>query len=355
MNEHDLRQLEIPLPFAPQRHSMSDRAQERVQIWATRFGLLADDAAARRFDSLGYARFSAYWCPTASFADMLLVAEWITVFFIFDDLQNQAITTGRLEDYDRLRHTALQVVHERGCSGPVPPVIAALSNLCTRTFPRNSVAWQRRFELNLELWLIGHARENSFRQAGRSPSPEEYPRLRRDASTVLPTVDLAEIIEHTELPDALYFGPSYQEIIATTADIMCWTNDLHSLAVEYDAEDTINLVTTLHDHRGMDLSESVAEVRRLIDVRIADSQAAAQSITAEMDALHLPPRIRNGVRRCIRDCQSAMAGMELWDRTDTVRFTPDAELGDTRNIDYNNGFLDGSAIGRAAQADSRRV
>ncbi|WP_369637173.1 hypothetical protein [Nocardia sp. JMUB6875] len=340
MNEHDLRHLEIALPFPPQRHSMSDRAQERVQIWAMRFGLLTDEESARRFNSLGYARFSAYWCPTASFADMLLVAEWITVFFVFDDLQNLAITTGRLDDYDRLRHAALQVVHQRGISGPVPPVIAALSNLCTRTFPRNSQAWQRRFELNLELWLVGHARENAFRQAGRSPSPEEYARLRRDASTVLQTVDLAEIIEHTEIPDALYFGPSYQEIIATTADIMCWTNDLHSLANETDEEDTINLVTTLRNHRGMDLAQAVAEVRQLINMRIADNQAAAQSITAEMDALHLPPRIRNAVRRCIRDCQSAMAGMELWDRTDTVRFAPPEDLRAARNIDYGNGFLD---------------
>ncbi|BAW07598.1 terpene synthase family protein [Nocardia seriolae] len=271
---------------------------------------------------------------------MLLVAEWITVFFIFDDLQDLAITTGRLDDYDRLRHAALRVVREHGVAGPVPPVIAALSNLCTRTFPRNSPVWQRRFELNLELWLIGHARENAFRQAGRSPSPEEYPRLRRDACTVLPTVDLAEVVEHTEIPDALYFGPAYQEIIATTADIMCWINDLHSLAIEHDTEDTTNMVRTLHDHRGMDLPQAVVEVRRLIDNRITDCQAAAQSITAEMDALRLPPRIRNAVRRCIRDCQSAIAGMEIWDRTDTVRFAPDVDLRQARNIDYGNGFLD---------------
>ncbi|WP_433560360.1 terpene synthase family protein [Nocardia sp. CA-151230] len=340
MNEHDLRHLEIPLPFSPQRHSMSDRAQERVQIWAQRFGLLQDEAAARRFESLGYARFSAYWCPTSSFADMLLVAEWITVFFVFDDLQDLAIITGRLDDYDHLRHTALEVVHERGVAGPVPPVIAALSNLCTRTFPRNSEAWARRFALNLELWLVGHARENAFRRAGKSPSPDEYPRLRRDACTVLPTADLTEVIEHTEIPDALYYGPAYQEMIATTADIMCLINDLHSLAIETDAEDTINLVTTLQHHLGMELPQAVTEVRRLIEVRIADHRAAAEAMTAEMDALQLPPRIRHGVRRCIRDCQSAIAGMELWDRTDTVRFTPDADLRDARNIDYGNGFLD---------------
>ncbi|GAM49341.1 hypothetical protein [Nocardia seriolae] len=90
----------------------------------------------------------------------------------------------------------------------------------------------------------------------------------------------------------------------------------------------------------MDLPQAVVEVRRLIDNRITDCQAAAQSITAEMDALRLPPRIRNAVRRCIRDCQSAIAGMEIWDRTDTVRFAPDVDLRQARNIDYGNGFLD---------------
>ncbi|QLY28193.1 terpene synthase family protein [Nocardia huaxiensis] len=323
MNEHELRQLEIPLPFAPQRHPMSDAAQHRAGVWARRHGLLETDTDAARFDALGYGRFAAHWCPTANFSDLVLMAEWITLFFFFDDLQDQAIATGNGGEYDDLRHDATRIIRGRAAAPTDHPVLTALSELCVRTSARNSAAWARRFALDLEIWLLGHARENAFRRAARTPGPDEYPRLRRDACTVLPTVDLAEIIEHTEIPDALYFGPSYQQIIATTADIMCWINDLHSLARELDAEDPINMVTVLRHHRALTLAEAVDEVRHAIDARIRDHQSAITTLTTEMDALHLSAHTRHGILRCVRDCGSAIAGMESWDRTDTVRFAAD--------------------------------
>ncbi|WP_067828361.1 terpene synthase family protein [Nocardia inohanensis] len=339
MNEHDLRQLEIPLPFQPERNSQTHQAQRSARVWASRFELIRDESAAGKFDALGYGRFASYWCPTASFPDLVLMVEWITLYFVFDDLQDRAAQTGRFDEYDRLRHAALDVVHSRGLSEPGEPVLAALSDLCRRSFARNSPAWARRFELNLDVWLIGHARENSFRQAGTTPSLEEFVRLRRDASTVLPTFDLAEIVEHIEIPDRLYFGPSYQQIIASTTDLMCWINDLHSLAVEVETDDPINLVTVLRRHAGMDLARAVAEVRRLIEGRIADHQAAVAGIAAEMDDLALPPNLRNGIRRCLRDARSAIAGMELWDRTDTVRFAASDHARQQRDIDYGNDYL----------------
>ncbi|MGX1804171.1 terpene synthase family protein [Nocardia sp. NPDC055321] len=321
MNECDLRQLEITLPFPPRPHLSGARAQRHAQHWATRFGLLADERSRRRFESLGYGRFASYWCSGASFADLALLAEWITLFFIFDDLQDAAIAEQRADEYDGLRYRALDVIHRRARPAePATPVIAALENLCERTYPRQNPSAARRFALNLEIWLMGHARENVFRASSTVPGPAEYPRLRRDACTVLPTVDLAEIAERAVVPDALYFGPAYQEIIATTADLMCWINDLHSLAVETETEDPINLVTVLRRHRGLDLPDAVAQVRAMIADRVRDNLAAAAAIRPEMDELRLTPQVRNAVLRCVRDCQSATAGMELWDRTDTVRF-----------------------------------
>lgn len=321
INEYDLRQLEIALPFDPRPHPSGVRAQRWAQNWATRFDLLADERARRRFDTLGYGRFAAYWCASTTFDDLVLVAEWITLFFIFDDLQDAAISANRAAEYDRLRYSALDVIHQRTDRKDTDlPVIAALEDLCGRTFPRQSTAAARRFALNLEVWLVGHARENVYRSSSTVPGPAEYPRLRRDASTVLPTLDLAEIVEGVTLPDSLYFGHCYQEIVATTADIMCWINDLHSYAVEAATADPINLVTVLRRHGRLSLPDAVAEVEAMIATRVEDHLAAAVGIAAEMDRLELARSDRDAVARLIRDCQSATAGMELWDRTDTVRF-----------------------------------
>ncbi|MFF2554925.1 hypothetical protein ACFVUS_28245 [Nocardia sp. NPDC058058] len=325
MNERELQQMEIILPFRPRRHPGGTRAQCYARTWATRFELLPDDDSQSRFDTLGYGRFASYWCPTAAFVDLVLLVEWITLFFTFDDLQDLAMMTDNVGEYDALRYAALDVVHRRPRrNGDNPPVIAALENLCGRTFPRQNSDAARRFALNLEIWLVGHARENVFRYSATTPSLAEYARLRRDASTVLPTVDLTEIAERAVIPDALYFGPSYQEIIATTADIMCWINDLHSLSVETVSEDPINLVTVLRRHSGLNLEDAVAEVRKLIESRVEDNRAAVLGIRSEMDTLNLDAQVRHAVERCIRNCHSATAGMELWDRTDTVRFTGNA-------------------------------
>ncbi|WP_067715014.1 terpene synthase family protein [Nocardia yamanashiensis] len=337
MNENDLRQLEIPLPFQFEQHPQAHQAQQAARTWASRFELLRDASAARKFDDLGYGRFAAYCSPTANFTDLVLLTEWIALFFVFDDLQGKAVTAGRLDEYDDLRHAALGVVHQRGLAEPAEPVLAALSNLCKRTFDRNSQDWARRFELNLHIWLTGHARENAFRHSGATPTAAEFVRVRRDASTMQPILDLMELVEHTEIPDPLYYGPSYQLIVAATTDIMCWINDLHSLAAEVEAGDPMNLVIVLRRTAGLDLPQAVAEVRRMIDERIAEHQAATDGIVAEMDALGLPANLRNGVRRCLRDGRSAIAGMELWDRTDTVRFA--ASAAQHRDLDYDRDFL----------------
>jgi hypothetical protein len=325
MIENDLQQLTIPLPFDPQRNPMSIRAERFAQDWAIRFELL-HSGQERKYQSLGYGRFAAFWCPNASFADLVLVIEWVTLFFIFDDFQDLAIKTNRMERYNDIRYSALQVIHNHGrCGSGHRPIVVALSDLCERTFAGQSSMWARRFELNLEVWLLGHARENTFRLVGIAPSPEEYLYLRRDASTVLPTVDLAELVEHTEIPDQLYFGRCYQEIVNTTADIMCLINDLHSLASENGPKaDPINMVTVLRQHHRLDLDQAVSAIRELIGIKIENHRSAASEIESEMAALELRPATRKGVLRCMLDCQSAIAGMELWDRTGTTRFATTA-------------------------------
>jgi hypothetical protein len=320
MNDVYDDQLPVGLPFAAQQNPHSAAAQRSTREWASGFGLLGSSRVLERFDALGYGRLTAYACPTSELATLQLVADWFTLFFVFDDIQGDALASSRITQYESLRRVLLQVIWDRGRQAVGHPVASALADLCRRTFPGRSPAWAHRFELHLEVWLTGQARENGYRCAGATPGIHEYTGMRRDASTVYPIVDLMEVAEGVEVPEHVYYGSDYQTLVTGTADITCWINDIHSLAVEVAAHDPINLVSVLCEDRRIPSPQAVAEVRQMISARVEDHLAAARSLAAGLAATGLPVGVREGIERCVRDQMSVAAGMEVWDRTDTVRF-----------------------------------
>ncbi|MBR7678549.1 hypothetical protein KDA82_37420, partial [Streptomyces daliensis] len=96
---------------------------------------------------------------------------------------------------------------------------------------------------------------------------EDYIAVRRDASTVLPTLDLVERAEGATVPDALYGTPQYQTLVLGTADIMCWVNDIHSLHMERG--DPINFVTVLDHHEKTGVQKAVDTVAERVAGRVA--------------------------------------------------------------------------------------
>ncbi|RSD14785.1 hypothetical protein EIY87_24695 [Amycolatopsis eburnea] len=217
--------------------------------------------------------------------------------------------------------------------------MAAVADLCTRTFPGRGPEWERRFALNLETWLAGHARENAFRAAAVPPGSAEYVRLRRDASTVLPNCDLIELTEGAEIPDALYYRGAYQEVVAATADIMCWANDVHSLPGELAAGDPINFVVVLAEERRLDWPAAVRCVCDRIADRVAERTAAERRLDADLAELELPDDLRRAVRRGVANQGSWAAGMERWDRTDTIRHAAPKFTDETGRAGYAENLL----------------
>lgn len=261
----------------------------------------------------------SYAAPDAQDDDLQLLVDWNTLFFAFDDIQDDALLSGKRVEYERLRRQVLETIDQRGRRPSWHPVVAGVSDLCDRTFPGRGADWTKRFALNLEIWLTGHARESAFRSAAVSPGLAEYARLRRDASTVLPNCDLVELATGAELPDALYFRGAYQEIVAATADIMCWTNDVHSLAAELAAGDPINLVVVLVREQGLGWADAVQRVCDMIADRVAQRGGAERRLAADLAELGLPEAIKSAARRSVGNQGSWAAGMERWDRTDTIR------------------------------------
>jgi hypothetical protein len=314
---------DVRLPFVTATHPQAPRLQELTEQWCQEFGLLRSPDVVTKFSALGYGRIMATLCPYVPLDTMSLITDWNSFFFIADDQQNNAITTNRVRRYEDLADAVRHVIADD--TNPTPaddhPIVAALRDLLRRTLPDRPPYWQARFRANLDLWLTGHLAENSYRLSGTVPQVPDYISVRRNASTVLPTLDLVEMAERAMISDELYRTPQYRTLVLGTADIMCWINDIHSLHMEQD--DPINFVTVLTHHQHLETQRAMDAVAARIAARVQDHLTAARELPLAMDGLE--PAAQKAIMWCVQDQQSWAAGMEAWDRTDTIRFA-DSEV-----------------------------
>lgn len=329
---------DLRLPFDTATHPGAGRVQELTEAWCRKFGLLRSPDVAAKFRALGYGRIMATLCPEAPLAGLALVTDWNSFFFITDDQQNIAVDTGRTGRYEALVATLRQVI-----AGAPPanghPLVVALRDLLSRTLPNRPAYWVARLRHNLDLWLTGHLAENAYRTAGTVPTVADYVRVRRDACTVLPTLDLVEMIEGATVPDTLYRTPQYETLVLGTADIMCWINDIHSLHKEQG--DPINLVTVLDHHQHLGVRSAIDAVAERIATRVREYRTAARELPGTMTRLGVSPADQVPIMRCVRDQQSWAAGMETWDRTDTIRFADTEVPGPGGTASYVEDLIDG--------------
>ncbi|MEW9553254.1 hypothetical protein [Nonomuraea sp. NPDC050783] len=339
---HELQDLR--LPFSTATHPQADLLQEMTERWCRAQGLLGSARFAATFRALGYGRVMATLCPHAPLAGMALITDWNSLFFVADDQQNNAVTTGRADLYDDLvTRMRLLVAGHDPAAPPAHPLPAALRDLLRRTLPGRPPAWTSRFRRDLDLWLQGHLMENSYRLSGVVPDVAAYVRVRRAACTVLPTLDLVELVEGATVTDALHRTPEYRTLVLSTADIMCWINDVHSLHMERG--DPINLVTVLEHHHHLGVRDAVAAVTARVAARAREHLAAAAALPSVMDRLGMTAAAQAPILRCVRDQQSWAAGMESWDRTDTIRFAVSEIPEPGRTASYVQDLLGPPATG----------
>lgn len=333
---------DVRLPFATASHPESQRVQELTENWCRTLGLLRSSTVAAKFRALGYGRIMATLCPNAPLSGLALITDWNSLFFIADDQQNVAITTHRTGWYEDLVASMRQVIARPGypTTHDRHPLVVCLRDLLQRTLPGAPGYWTERFRHNLDRWLKGHLAENFYRVSGTVPTVGEYISVRRDAATVLPTLDLVEIVEGAAIPDVLYRSSQYQTLVHGTADIMCWINDIHSLHMERD--DPINLVTVLVRHERRDVQNAIDMVAARIAERVEDYLTAVKDLPGIMNGLGLSVEQQKSIMQCVQDQQSWAAGMENWDRTDTIRFADSEALADGKIASYVEDLLDPS-------------
>jgi 5-epi-alpha-selinene synthase len=303
-------------PFDPAINPAAARVQQSTTEWAAHFGLISSDRALRRFEHLQYGTLMARAYPSAPAEPLALIADWNTWLFLLDD---QCDEQGLGRDPRALAHLHAQLLAILGGAAPGASAagqLRALHDLATRLRAERDEAWMRHFVQCVADYCAANVWEAQNRAARQVPSEFHYRQMRPLTGGVFCYLALIELAQRVTLPRSLRDHPEMQRLASMTNNVICWSNDIISLAKELERGDVHNLVYIVHRGRGYTLADAVQYVADLHDAEVRafvyhSAQAAAGGAEQAM-------------------AQRYIAGMRSWMRANldwsaaTARYRPTA-------------------------------
>ncbi|MGH3717993.1 MAG: terpene synthase family protein [Pseudonocardiaceae bacterium] len=305
----------IELPFPARLHPDAERIEAYVLDWAARFQLPLNGLAAQHFGMI-----AAYCYPAGTFPGMELAAASVTWQFLTDDQYEEG-------PYGSVQRWAGAIKAVRGVLGPDKtagplddaPLIRALADLAHRLDAMMSPAWSRRYANHMVQAMEAVTRELRLRDDGTPPPLVDQVEIRRGTGGCFPFYDIMDAVDDGELPDEVHDSPVYQELLNAGADIMGWSNDLHSLDKEIACGMVYNIVLVLQRERNLDREQAFSQARILIADRVNDLLATQRRLPDLCQSLGLDQTTQDVVHRRAASLLDMIAGCNQW-YTNTARY-----------------------------------
>ncbi|WP_153450328.1 terpene synthase family protein [Streptomyces smaragdinus] len=269
-----------------------------VTAWAQKVGLLSAEAAeqARRERHIAFAGRVWPWAPPERLAELSRLALWM--FAVDDRSDARGDDSGEvdteLQAMMRIVTCAQEAVPEQA-----PASVRVLAEVVPRLTDRMSPAWGVRLRRHLAEWIYTNRDMIRRRAESSVPTPRNYIAWRRVSGAVGWCFDLTEYAHDAELTELVWSSPACRRVRDSAADIICWTNDLYSLAKELRTGETSNLVVVLQHHHHLTLRDAVSEVHRRLSLRITELPAAIVSLRTTASAMNLTMLERGAVDRYV--------------------------------------------------------
>jgi hypothetical protein len=243
--------------------------EDRLFDWAVKAGLLDGHEIRERFRQARFGECAAYVYPDAP--DLLVYAKWCAWLFLVDDEFDE----NRAPDRGGINEGVLPYLPVDG-SAPAAPtgaVTAALVDLWSEIATGMSDDLRRRFRRHADVYCHTYGTDIARARTGNAPSLAAYIELRRNSGAVETCIDLIErgraaavmaTPENAALIDALRTAAN---------DVICWTNDVASVAKEVSYGELNNLVAVLHQTADMSWEKAQILAARMTSARTRDFDA----------------------------------------------------------------------------------
>lgn len=236
--------FELPhfyMPYPARLNPHVDEARAHSTEWAREMGMLEGSGIWEQadLDAHDYGLLCAYTHPECDGPALSLITDWYVWVFFFDDhfLETFKRTQDRVGGKAYLDRLPLFMPMDPSTPMPEPqnPVEAGLADLWTRTVPKMSADWRRRFSvatehlLNESLWELSNINE------GRVANPVEYIEMRRKVGGAPWSSGLVEYAT-AEVPASVAGSRPLRVLMETFSDAVHLRNDLFSYQREVEDE-----------------------------------------------------------------------------------------------------------------------
>lgn len=266
MERWELPELYCPFPSLVNRHA--DVVGKGTIEWAGRHGLLTEPNQRYRLEAVRVGWLIARTNPTTSLEALQLLADWCTWLFLQDD---QCDERGIGKDPDAvaaIHGRSYEVLAGASLRRDDRPLTRALVDLRQRFLARARPGWMDRFLHSVASSFRASIWEAGNRAQGIIPDMDSYLDHRPFTGGVYTLVETIELTEQLGLPYEIYENPYIQKLVRRAVNVVCWSNDIVSLAKEIKQGDVHNLVLVLQHRYGISLQDAIHRAAELHDAEV---------------------------------------------------------------------------------------
>lgn len=290
----------LRMPWPARRNPAALRHEPLARQQLADLGLLTDDRARRRF--AGTVALDPWVYPDAPQDRLLVAAAFSQWLFFLDDQYDDDATLGR----DPIHAHALMLAHFALLSGVAHTAHDPLGRLGLHLRAQleqcTSPAWRARFLADVEAYLFrGSVVAVDHWSQDHVPTLAEYLPMRLHDSAVHAALDMIELVNASELPDALLAHPAIAELRELCVRHIAVANDLVSYQKEVLRSGTPCNVIAVLMHEGRSFTDAVTHTVTLLDADIACFLACERALPDH--GIPLTPAVRQ-----------YLGGMKAWMR-----------------------------------------
>lgn len=294
---------EIRLPFSsPPPRSDSDQLRAHALAWAQRYGLIGRRGA-HRLSTTPLLELGMALCGKAPTHRAEILVCWYLWALTLDDRIDDGpwAENGALDRFI----TAVQALTESGGADPSgetsrfddPMLVVLVDDLWPRTLSWGDERWRQRLVRDLLRHLRAQAALVRVRETDSALTLAEYLPLRRDSFGALFFFDLIDAAETLNPYEHSADARWWNTLRKHSADIIAWTNDIHSIAKDVVCGERFNLVSILAQTTGIDWPTAIESAHQMVNTAVAQFTAvAAQHANHRPGAATDPDRLRQVVR-----------------------------------------------------------
>jgi germacradienol/geosmin synthase len=307
--------VRFDLPFATPVSPHLEYARERHLRWVREMGLVRSQAGFEEYQSWDLSQAAARTYPYASADDLVLLMNWFSLAFLFDD-QFDAAQPDRADRVAEVARELIVTPLRPAGSRPrvVCPITVAWAEVWEGLSDGMSLTWQSRFAASWGRFLVAHCEEVDLAAQGLAGSLglAEYAAFRRRTVGIHHSIDAGERSRRFEVPPQVMAHPLMERMRDLAADTIGFMNDIHSFERERRRGDGHNLIAVLHRERGCSWESAATEAYRMTNACLAEYLDLEARVPHMCDELGLDADEHARVRMGVEAIQHWINGNYEW-------------------------------------------